>query len=205
MLYQKIEIDNKVLAIWEIRESEDELCSQAQLDVSSLVDIKQLNSEKRRQEKLATACLFRELGVDYSQLKYSSTRKPELIGDHRYVSISHTGNFVALALSNQPIGVDIQTVDERILRLRNRFVSEEEFINPEHELIHLMLHWSAKEAMFKWIGQEGVSLVNQLHVKTFKPDSKGCFDVFETRTEERMASRAYYEVNENFVLVLVGN
>jgi 4'-phosphopantetheinyl transferase EntD len=203
MLYRRFEEGTKTVGIWKISESIDELLHLAKPDASFLAQIQSLRSEKRKIEKLATSCLMCELGLDYLQLTYSPSGKPMLSGEF-CISISHTAGFVAVALSPSSVGLDIQSIEGKIVNLRNRFIAIDEFIDPDLEITHLMLHWSAKEAMFKWIDRDEVVFTKHLHVRPFSPVGKGYFHVYETKTEMQKAANAYYEVEDHFVLVLVG-
>lgn len=204
MLYKRFEVEKKTVGIWEISESMDDLLSLLNPGAALVAEIQNLRSEKRKIEKLATCCLMREFGLDYSQLMYLPSGKPQLIGNISHISISHTAGFVSIALSESEVGIDIQSIDTRVMNLKSRFVANDEFINPDLEITHLMLHWSAKEAMFKWIDKEEVMFTKHLHVKPFSPVDKGFFQVYETKTEWKMATKAYYEVEDHFVLVVVG-
>ncbi len=204
MLYKRFEVENKAVGIWKISESFEELLGLVNPDATFVAEIQNLRSEKRKIEKLATCTLMREFGLDYSQLTYLPSGKPKLIGSRFHISISHTAGYVSIALSETAIGIDIQSIDTRVENLRSRFVANDEFIDPDLEITHLMLHWSAKEAMFKWIDKEEVMFTKHLHVKPFSPLDKGSFQVIETRTDLKMAGTAYYEVEDHFVFVLVG-
>ncbi len=203
MLYRTFQVENKTIAIWKVTENLEELKTMVAPNALFLSNIEQIRSDKRKMEKLAVYCLFQEMSLDYSSLTYSLSGRP-LLKD-TFISISHTDNFVAVALSEQPLGLDIQKIDRRIKNLKNRFVSDDEWIDSENEIIHLMLHWSAKEAMYKWIDQQDVFLTKHLHVKPFHVENSGFFDVWETKTQVELHSKAYYEVEKEFVLVVVGN
>lgn len=204
MLYKQFEIGNKKVGIWKISESIEELLRLANPSNEFLSEMHLMRSQKRKIEKLATCCLMQAIGADYSQLVYLPSGKPELKRSKLHVSISHTADFVTVVLSESSVGIDIEAIDARIVNLRSRFVASDEFIDQGLEIIHLMLHWSAKEAMFKWIDREGVQFTKHLHVSPFQPGANGYFDVHETKTDSQMTANAYYEVEESFVLVLVG-
>lgn len=77
---------------------------------------------------------------------------------------------------------------------------EEAGIDKGHETEHLLLHWCAKETLFKMVGQEGVDFLRHLHVRPFPYAEEGRFTVFETRTEEGSVFRLNYLVTPDFVL-----
>ena len=77
---------------------------------------------------------------------------------------------------------------------------EEAGIDKEHETEHLLLHWCAKETLFKMIGREEVDFLHHLHVRPFPYAKEGSFTVYETRTEEGAVYRLDYLVTPDFVL-----
>ena len=87
-------------------------------------------------------------------------------------------------------------------KIRSRFMNSEEEagIDKEHETEHLLLHWCAKETLFKMIGQEEVDFLHHLHVRPFPYAEEGSFTVYETRTEEGAVYRLDYLVTPDFVL-----
>ena len=49
----------------------------------------------------------------------------------------------------------------------------------------LLLHWSAKETMFKCMNASDVDFREHLHVMPFTPDEQGVFSAAEYRTAEK--------------------
>ena len=91
---------------------------------------------------------------------------------------------------------------DRILKIRSRFMNPEEEagIDLEHEVEHLLIHWCAKETLFKIIGQEGVDFQKHLHVNPFPYLSSGTFKGRETRTEACREYELAYQVTPDYVL-----
>ena len=117
-------------------------------------------------------------------------------------SISHTKDYVAVILDKRPTGIDIEYRSDRILKIRSRFMNPEEEagIDLEHEVEHLLIHWCAKETLFKIIGQEGVDFQKHLHVNPFPYLSSGTFKGRETRTEACREYELAYQVTPDYVL-----
>ena len=68
------------------------------------------------------------------------------------------------------------------------------------EIEHLLIHWCAKETLFKIIGQEGVDFQKHLHVNPFPYLSSGTFKGRETRTEACREYELAYQVTPDYVL-----
>lgn len=85
---------------------------------------------------------------------YNEKGKPELKGLPINFSISHSGNYVAIALSKDPIGVDIQEIREIDDKLIGYVLNDAEIslINKDNKLNSFFEIWTAKEAYLKYIG-----------------------------------------------------
>lgn len=150
----------------------------------------------------ASRMLLKELLGEEARVDYHSTGAPFLACVPLYISISHTKDYVAVILDKRPTGIDIEYRSDRILKIRSRFMNPEEEagIDLEHEVEHLLIHWCAKETLFKIIGQEGVDFQKHLHVNPFPYLSSGTFKGRETRTEACREYELAYQVTPDYVL-----
>ena len=155
LLYKQL---SPLHGVWKMEESSDELLGMLEhkADYSSFLE--RVSAEKRRQERFASRVLLKELLGEEARVDYHSTGAPFLACVPLYISISHTKDYVAVILDKRPTGIDIEYRSDRILKIRSRFMNPEEEagIDLEHEVEHLLIHWCAKETLFKIIGQEGV-------------------------------------------------
>ena len=118
---------------------------------------------KARNERATGMLILNELlqqeGISDWSLDISENGKPFLVGVKLYFSVSHAGGACAVALSDMPIGIDLQDV-ERVERIKapaafvKRFFSAREYgdflKSPTHaELCRL---WTKKEALVKLLG-----------------------------------------------------
>ncbi|MFM8243868.1 MAG: 4'-phosphopantetheinyl transferase family protein, partial [Crocinitomicaceae bacterium] len=118
-----------------------------QLDMSSNAISKPL-TQKRTLEKNGVLQLVKNMFEGNNEVLYEPSGRPYLYGDaqNKFISISHSKNFVALASSHKRIGVDIEEINERILKVRSRFLNyrELEMINAT-DLEFNTIAWSIKE------------------------------------------------------------
>ncbi|MBP5628618.1 MAG: 4'-phosphopantetheinyl transferase superfamily protein [Bacteroidaceae bacterium] len=92
------------------------------------------------------------------------------------VSISHSKSHAALLLSShRNIGVDIEQISERILRLADRIAQPDELpsnwqsLTPEQQARHLTTLWTIKEALYKSLDhQDGIDLLKLPISSNFK-------------------------------------
>ena len=198
--------------IWGVREisgTSEELLSKLEKKELYLPIINQIKLEKRRQEWLAVRILLKELLGEEKEVEYDAFGKPFFKDNSYQISISHTPGYVAVILNPEhPVGIDIEQITNKVERIRDRFLSEEEkkHISKEKELIHLLLHWSAKESIFKALGTSDVIFNEQLHIKPFVPQigHLATFLSYETRTKQKKEFIVSYIVNPEYVLTFTG-
>ena len=104
-----------------------------------------------------------ELTIDYN------TKGKPFLNKQKGISISHSNEIVALGISNEiDFGIDIQHKTDKILKIKNKFLStnESRFLGKTDNMEFLIKVWSAKESIFKALGKEGVSFSNDLEIDT---------------------------------------
>jgi 4'-phosphopantetheinyl transferase len=117
-------------------------------------------NEKIRRQCLASALLLqsvlRSKGLDPNTVTVNRYGKPEIEGI--CFNISHSGNLVVCAVSDQPIGCDIEKLREAPRKVSDRFFCEREKkylnqfegMNFDREFFRL---WTMKEAYVKLTGE----------------------------------------------------
>ena len=101
---------------------------------------------------------LRELGIkaDDYEYKYDSNGKPILERCPLYFSLSHSGDYVSVAISDTPVGADIEIMRDVNFDIR-RYVftekDEQEFKHCKNELICFYEKWTKKEAQYKLDGR----------------------------------------------------
>mgnify|MGYP001035166990 FL=1 len=137
-------------------------------------------------------------------IAYHDDGAPYLPDSSLSLSISHTNGYAAVLLQEQgAVGIDIEYRSDRVLKIRSRFMSPEEnaSVGPDYETEHLLVHWCAKEALFKMIRQQDVDFIEHLHVEPFVYADSGQIKAVETRTEDALSYTLRYEVRPDFILV----
>ena len=114
------------------------------------------NSDVKEQKfyvwKLLEYALFDTFGLEKSILNFQKKNNGKWILDGYFFSLSHSGNIVVVAVSDSPIGVDIQKIKkiEDASKFKAIIFSEKEkskYRNVNDE--QLMQIWSLKECSFK--------------------------------------------------------
>jgi len=172
MIVLKEQVSQTVsVAVWQITEAEAFFFNSLQLLPEDKAAIGNIKLPQVRLQKLACrAALAKLLNTNKVDITYSETGQP-LIKNH-HISFSHTKNSVAVALANTPVGIDIEKLSPRILRLYPRFMSEREIADCDiNNLQELYYYWCAKEAMYKWFANKNLDFIEDLQV--FKNENKG--------------------------------
>ncbi len=134
-----------------------------------LVDIQAFianKSHKTEEKKLLSRCLLSkilslQLGTRFENPQFFTNEfgKPFLATGEKHFNISYSKDFIALAIDNQPIGIDIEYVKELtdIDTIVNHFSKEEKeallSLDDEKKIEQLYNLWVLKESYLKAIGK----------------------------------------------------
>lgn len=158
---EQIQTVGGLILNWHIIESEDELKTLCQF--AGIQFENSPHHEMRRKQQLVTLLLHKQLHGT-APLSYTATGKP-IINDTNFVSISHSEDYVIMMSSQHPCGVDIEKVGHQVRKIRHKFLNDAELaVTKDADETELTRYWSAKEAMFKVYGADGVYLRNNIFV-----------------------------------------
>ena len=206
MLYYKKILENKAtIGIWKIEESAEDLLSFfSGKQYVYREEISRFRYPKRELEFLAVRLLLKELTGIETDVCYNTNGRPSFVENKFKISISHTNGYASVIIHpSANVGLDIEQKRDKILHLKHRFLSQDELenIDKENELEHLLLHWSAKETMYKMMGETEVDFISHLHITPFLPFKEGTIHCFETKSEKQQSFSLGYEVYDEFVVV----
>ena len=68
------------------------------------------------------------------------------------ISLSHCVDECVLAVSDSPVGVDVETARPQLSRIAAKFLTSREMARGPHDVDALLRYWTAKEAVFKCAG-----------------------------------------------------
>lgn len=150
-------------------ESTTDLLEQSRLSDDEHRMAESFRSENRRREWLSTRLLLREIAGDDTTIRYDEFGKPHA-EPSGFLSISHTGDFVAMIFSKSlAVGIDFETIRPSIRSLSKKFISSSELEGFSRELTLDDLHliWGAKEVLYKLYGIGNVDFKKDLLVEPF--------------------------------------
>ena len=116
------------------------------------------------------------------QIRLSSEGRPYLVGDSNpFFSITHSGDLVMVAFSEEEIGADLE-IERQLdsVALASRFFSDQEalLIKDKNDTETFFKLWTCREAAIKADGRGMGKLLAQTKVKSVPKDEKGdCLNV----------------------------
>ena len=145
-IIKKISNVDSIIWIWKINESSDAL--------SILTDQKtDVKNENKKKEFYASRVLIQkmceELNILFEGIRKDNNGKPHLIKSKYHISISHKFPYVSVIFNTKKCGIDIERIDEKVKKIRSKFLSEKEDLVVGENLKKLVEYWSMKETAYK--------------------------------------------------------
>ena len=132
-------------------------------------------SAKRQREWATVRYLLHHEFHIASPIVYAPNGRPYLSSDEqREIGISHTADIVCLAIAPHRFGIDIEQRTPRALRISRAFLSPTELAllnaKPEEERERwATAMWSAKEAVYKCVSDQNLSLTHGITIESISP------------------------------------
>ena len=151
------------VVIWEINESLQNLESKIVLSENSLKLLNQKKSEIQKKQFLAIRNIFKILSIKDNEVKYDKAGKP-IFSQNKALSISHSGNYAAVIMSDHSVGIDIETINDRILKIKSKYLETELNYPLELNTETSLVYWNIKESVFKAVDKPGIDFKKNILV-----------------------------------------
>jgi 4'-phosphopantetheinyl transferase len=187
------EIAQPRLMVWEI--AEEEVFWLDRLEFSATMREEWSHCHPgHRTEWLATRWLAAELsGQNPPPYRKDERGKPWSVDGDGQFSFSHTRGWAAAMLSDRAVGVDVQRLEEKTLRIRHKFMLPEEIALGEAEPDNFPgfahVHWCAREAVYKAHGLRGLDFRADILLEPFRFDPSG--GLLRARTRKNGAEKEF--------------
>ena len=122
-----------------------------------------ISNENRKQEFIQTRKLRNET-IGKVEILYNEDGKPLLTDSNDFISISHSQNYIGILKAPFNVGLDMEELNERILKVKKRFLNDEELGLFGSSIENLTIAWTLKEAMFKLNDRKGIDFRKELLV-----------------------------------------
>lgn len=142
------------------------LCCDMLIAAEDVASAMRFQNEKRRREHLAWRRIVRrELGAK-THIDYNDVGAPQVDVEGRYISVAHSGDSVAVAIADEPVGVDIEYLTRDFDRAKERYMNAKELVLSDDNN-WACYAWCAKEAIYKLCGRRGLELREELLIEEY--------------------------------------
>ena len=183
------------MGLWDITESVEDFLGQGgnAAVLEALID--GYSSEQRRREVLAVRMLLDMMvGADVGLL-HGKSGCPYLTNGMN-VGISHTKCFASVIVSpSRKVAVDVEYISDRVGKVAAKMLRADEKAG---SLLGLLLHWCAKETLYKLYSDEHLALKDMQVLSVEGDDAAGLVKAKNVRRDE--TSDVFYRVFDNKVL-----
>jgi len=186
--------------IWKIEESIDFLYKNAQLSGEEKIKYQKFKNERRKREWLAVRAGLNLFFKKKIEIKYLSSGQP-FLDKNVCVSITHSGDYVAVKWGSQKVGIDIEQISDRVVRVCHKFLNSDEIILSNSDIVLLTIFWSVKEAVYKYCGHEGVDFSRDINIVSIDTD-KGVV-VVDSKFEKEVLLLNYNFIENKYILAWV--
>jgi phosphopantetheinyl transferase len=171
--------NNTKLYLWKITEELDFFLNEVRLKDASKTRLENMKSESHQKGFLAVRMLLQHLDYTDFDLYYDALGKPHIkpqgcsIKDV-HISISHSHEFSAIAISDENIGLDVEKLKEKTLKIAPRFmdISHLDNLSNEDKIKKATVIWGIKESIFKVKNEVGISFPDHISETPFALEDK---------------------------------
>lgn len=193
------------LGIWKIEEDADWFRSQLILNKGENTIIDSIKNPQRQLHWLSSRVLIRSFmnTKQFIHLENDLHGKPVIHNFPVHISLSHSADLSAILISKKfSVGIDIEKIDPKILRIKNKFLNdtEKKSISEEEELNQLYVIWCAKEAMYKLYGKKQLEFREHLFVSAFKYAHSGELNGRIEKDSYSLEVKIIYEKLEDYMM-----
>ena len=168
-LHRIIHINETTTAyFWHITEDVTSLFRAVSLRDTSLFRLEGMKSEEHQRGFLAVRMLLQYLGYTDYDLTYDEAGKPHL-SDGKHISISHSHEFSCICISDELMGIDLEKLKEKTLKIAPRFmeVKHLENLSISEQIEKSTVIWGVKESIFKIKNEKGISFPEHIFEEEF--------------------------------------
>ncbi len=166
-------------------------------------------TDKRTIEKQAALYVIRSvLKDDTIEILYQENGKPYLTNDIK-ISISHSYDWLTVLFSFNgiEIGVDIEKVRDKILNIKDKYLSKKELQDLKDASIEKYItYWAVKEAVYKAVGKIGLIFEEHIFIENFTySQNGGKINTFVQDADIKKNYTLHYQVLNEYILVYTDN
>ena len=189
------------VVIWEINESIQDLKSKVVLSEDSLKLLNQKKSGIHKKQFLAIRNIFKFLCIDDKDLKYDKAGKP-IFSKNKKLSISHSGNYAAVITSDYNVGIDIEKISDKAIKIKHKFLQIELNYPIEFDNQISQIYWNIKESIYKAMGIMGVDFKKNILALPLDINATKCKSWY-VNNDDIYSFETYFRISKNYTLAFV--
>jgi len=221
-LYKIIPINKNTTAyFWQITEDVTTLFRAVSLKDTSLFRYENMKSEAHQKGFLAVRMLLQHLGYTDYDLTYDEAGKPHLevkrqkakgksfqpitkqpSPNNQHISISHSHEFSCICISDEIMGIDLEKLKDKTLKIAPRFMDIKHLKNLSEvdQIKKATVIWGIKEAIFKIKNEKGISFPKHIFERDFELKNNTCEAELHFNNQIEIFQTQFYEV-EDYIFV----
>ena len=161
-------------------------------EIEHVLTTNKLSSKKRALEILSTKNLLKKMG-EKREITHNTYGAPQISKDD-YISISHSAELVAIILSQNKCGIDIENISNKAIKIYNKFENQKKLIENNSDLATLI--WSAKECVFKLHQKGNINFKEDIKIMNIDNKNNKISVLFK---EEKLILN-YLKINNHFLV-----
>ena len=193
--------ENTTAYFWHITEDVTSLFRAVSLRDTSLFRLEGMKSEEHQKGFLAVRMLLQHLGYTDYDLTYDEAGKPHL-SDGKHISISHSHEFSCICISDELMGIDLEKLKEKTLKIAPRFmeVKHLENLSTLEQIEKSTVIWGVKESIFKIKNEKGISFPEHIFEDEFCFSDGKCSAELRFNNQIEKFTIQFYKV-EDYIFV----
>lgn len=162
-LIKDISVGKNRLGLWKIDGSETRFETEFPNQAVAL----SVRHPRTQLQRYASRLLLAEMLGYMPEVSKDEHGKPLLPNRQLSISISHTEGYAAILLGTGKLGVDVQHYKPNVLKVRDRFLDENELILAR-DIETTTLFWAAKEAVYKFNALPGLDFRDPITIHSIQ-------------------------------------
>ena len=192
---------NTRILIWQITETIDILLSKIQLDNSSQQILNLKKKEIHKKQFLAIRNILELMSSEKYLVSYSELGKPYL-NSKKNISVTHSGSYAALIVSDKQVGIDLEEFGEKIKKIEKKFLDVELNYPIDLSTSNLLVYWNIKESIFKSLENKPMDFRKNIIVLPLEKENNKVKSWY-INNDEIYSFCSYYKVSKNYTLAYV--
>lgn len=175
--------DNSFWALWKISEPLYVLSEQYPPLLNEIAYLSEIHHPSKKAEwlagRLTAKSLIEQFGEPFQGVFKDDHGKPYLCNSSFHISLANSYPYAAAIIHRYiATGIDLEPPKATLLRIRHKFLNQEELADAGDDLRKLCIYWCAKECLYKIHGKRELSFRQNMHIDSFEVSERGVLKAY---------------------------